>query len=124
MGRIPMVNIYASRRGAYEKCAWLKRDEEKSLDPEWAKKPTGVFYATEENPEYGSDSRVLGTFMADTSTITLKTSDDVEGIMSDDLVRYDDRDWVVTGVSLKKVKQRSEFCRKSQYVTYMTLRGL
>ncbi len=124
MGRIPMVNIYASRRVAYEKCAWLKRDEAKNRDPEWTKKPTGVFYATEENPEYGSDSRVLGTFIADTSAITLKTSDDVEGVSANDLVRYDGRDWVVTGVSLKKVKQRSEFCRKSQYVTYLTLRGL
>lgn len=119
-----MVNIYASRRGSYERCAWLKRDESAQRDPEWASKPSGFFYATEEAPEHGEDSRILGTFMADSSTITLKTSDDVGELGAEDIVRYDERDWLVQSVQRSKVKSRSEFCRNSQYVSYISLRGL
>lgn len=119
-----MVNVYASRRGAYEKCAWLRRDEAESRDPEWASKPTGVFYATEEAPEYGQDSRIMETFMADSSTITLRTSDDVGDLGTEDIVRYDERDWLVTSVQRRKVKSRSEFCRNAQYVSYVALRGM
>lgn len=118
-----MIDIYASRRGIHEKCLWLKRDAGKARDPQWASKPTGVFYATEENPESEEDARVMNTFMAGSSSITLKTTDDVEGLQANDLVRYDGRDWLVTNVQRRKVKQRSEFCRKAQYVTYMSLRG-
>lgn len=118
-----MIDIYASRRGIHEKCLWLKRDASKARDPQWASKPTGVFYATEENPESEEDSRVMGTFMAGSSSITLKTTDDVGELQANDLVRYDGRDWIVEGVQRRKVKQRSEFCRNAQYVTYMSLRG-
>lgn len=119
-----MIDVYASRRGSYERCAWLKRDEAKSRDPEWAAKPTGVFYATEEAPEYGQDSSIMGTFMADSSTITLRTSDDIGEMGAEDIVRYDGRDWLVTSVQRRKVKSRSEFCRNSQYVSYVALRGM
>ena len=119
-----MVNVYASRRGAYERCAWLQRDGAESRDPEWASKPTGVFYATEEAPESGSDSRIMDTFMADSSTITLRTTDDIGSLGPEDIVRYDCRDWLVTSVQRRKVKSRSEFCRNAQYVSYIALRGL
>ena len=119
-----MVNIYASRRGIYEKCAWLQRDEAKSRDPEWASKPTGVFYATEEAPESGSDSRFADTFVAGESSITLRTTDDVGEMAPEDVVRYDFRDWLVTSVQRRKVKSRSEFCRNAQCVSYISLRGL
>lgn len=119
------VDIYASRRSCYEKCLWYERDE--SVDPrnlEAVKAPSGVFYATEANAEYGQDQIRAGAFMVDSSTVTLKTNDSVIGMKTQDFVMYDGRIWLIEGIQRRKRKKRSEFSREPQYSCYVSLRGI
>lgn len=119
------VDIYASRRSYYEKCLWYERDE--SADPRnlvAVKEPSGVFYASEANAEYAQDQLKAGAFMVDSSTVTLKTNDSVDGMKTEDLVEYSGRIWIVDGVQRVKRKKRSEFSREPQYSSYISLRGV
>lgn len=119
------VDIYASRRSCYEKCLWYERDE--SADPRdlvSAKEPSGVFYASEANAEYGQDQVRAGAFMVDSSTVTLKTNDSVDGMKTQDFVAYSGRIWLIEGIQRRKRKKRSEFSREPQYSSYISLRGV
>lgn len=118
------IDIFMSRREFFNECWWWKRED--SWDANMLvhqKKPSGIFYAKEENPEQNRKEILNDVFQFDENTITLKTMDDISEMKSNDIVKYDGRVWMVSNIQRIKVKKQSQFLENTSYLSYLTLKS-
>lgn len=119
-----MINIYHSRRGHYRRCKYFVRDENVSDISIYVHNalPTGIFYATETNPNQSQKQSVNNAIQYDKDTITLYTEDDTQGLEAGCIVVYRYSAWIVDGVQRKFHIKETEFSAKEYCTTVMTLR--
>lgn len=117
-------NIYTSRRTEFDECYyWKRNDKEKDLDDYVHENQyTGKFYAKEITPMMKKKNIISGVFMFDSSSITLKTSDNVD-IDAGDIVKYEDKYWTVVDVQEVEIHKNTQFMKQVDYRTYIQLRG-
>lgn len=123
-----MIDLETSRRDMFDLCTyWSQNDNQNlvSLDQlVHNKKPTGEFYAKEENSLSVQNQVVGGSFMFEETTVTLKTNDDVHLLRQNDVVFYDNKYYRVESIQQVKVRKQRQYL-KSNYSasTYISLRG-
>lgn len=123
MGR---VDIFQSRRTNFFQCMWWTRDESgvgNSEDLIYQKQPSGIFYAKPKTSENDTKTTIQGVFMADVHTVTLESNDDLTGIATNDLVRFDNKIWRVDGAPQKLLRNKmSQFSSYNVYKWTIALR--
>lgn len=118
------INIYHSRRINYNRCIYWERDESGIGNEEnliYEKKPAGIFYATESNAETNSTNMLAGVFMTEQYDILLESTDWLDGLHKDCLVKYNDQLWRVNEVQKKPYKKESAFRNKKTYKWFIGL---
>lgn len=117
-------NIYTSRRTNFEECLYWKRDDQdKDLETyTHENKSSGRFFAKEISPLAKKKLVIGGVFMFDSKTIMLETNDSVE-INAGDIVKYENKLWNVSDVQELEFHKNSQFMKKVDYKTYISLRG-
>lgn len=114
------VDIYDSRRTAFERCAWWSKrlaiGQTGNIDYSRLAhdaEPSGYFYAEETN-DPTETPMAIGGVRATARNVTISTTDDVYGLISkDDLVKYGGRIWRVESISLKREWRRSQFSKRN-----------
>lgn len=108
-------DLYQSNRTSFLRCEWFKQDERAIRDNPSSfsveKKPCGVFYARYANAYTTGQNQVAGVFMFAQNTITIQTTDNVQGIKAGDLVRMDGADWQVLEVQFREEGRRAQHRR-------------
>lgn len=108
-------DLFQSRRNYNEPCKWWSRnDSDEFTEDELVMKriPTGYFMAKEVTPEMERDNPIANSWLLQRSGTTIKTPDDIYGIVSQDLVWYQGEKWIV--VSVQKIKARMQ---QTQFAT-------
>ena len=121
-------DLFQSRAGYEELCRWWARDERDQNTPDeriMERVPSGSFMAREVAPENYQDNVIGGMFMIDRTTVTIKSSDDLKRIKSEDLVEYQGEKWIVVTVQRSKAKKQNTMfaCDKDcSHFWYLELR--
>lgn len=118
------INIYHSRRINYNRCVYWVRDESGVGNEEelyYKKKPAGVFYATEGNAETNAMNMIGGVFMTEEYDILLESTDWLDGLHKDCIVRYNGELWRVNEVQKKPFKKESACRNRKTYKWYIGL---
>lgn len=113
------VDIFQSRRTAFERCEWWKRSDFGESVPlykvAYEKAPAGSFRVEETNPP-SSQMLSAGDVRYRSQTVTVMTTDDIyEKIHENDLVSYCHRIWRVVNISLRRSMKTSEFSKRNNY---------
>jgi len=120
-----MINLDNSRRSYNIKCKWwdsdIKWSDLQKLDHKI--KPTGIFYAREQQPSNKTEQFDGDLVKIDLQTTTIETQDNVTGISHECLVEYCDTIWIVDNVQSKMINKRSEFDKRPARITWMVLRN-
>lgn len=123
-----MIDINTSRRDMFDLCQYWSQDNNADIVPYdqivYNRRPTGEFYAKEENSLSVQNQVVAGTFMFEETTVTLKTNDDTKTLKRNDIVRYDNKYYRVETIQQIKIKKQRQFLRSNySTTTYISLRG-
>lgn len=123
-----MIDINTSRRDMFDLCQYWSQDNNADIVPYdqivHNRRPTGEFYAKEENSLSVQNQVVAGTFMFEETTVTLKTNDDTKTLKRNDIVRYDNKYYRVETIQQIKIKKQRQFLRYNySTTTYISLRG-
>lgn len=115
-------DLFQSRRNMNEYCRWWLRNESEEEEEDkliYKRVPAGYFYAVEVTAEVQDDNMIGGVFMADKTSVTIKSSDDLsniynynenEDIRNKVIVEYQGQLWRVDNVQKRKARiQNSEF---------------
>ena len=110
------VDLFQSRRTYNVLCQFWSRNEDEtrySADELVHKRvATGTFYAKEISGEEKRGNVISGTFLFDSSSITIKSPDDCSILKSEDVVEYEGDYWIIRNVQKRKARiQQSEFAR-------------
>lgn len=122
------IDIFQSRRNYNEPCRWWSRNESDDNEPnELISKrvPTGTFMAKEMSPMQLMNMNLGGTFRIDSTHTTIKTTDDLEGIKSDDLIEYQNDLWRIDDVQKSKAKMQNTWYANDRHCShywYISLR--
>ena len=125
-------DIFQSRRNMNEQCRWWIRNESDELDEDeliFKRVPRGFFFAKEVTAEVQNDNVIGGEFMADKTSLTIMSSDDLtdmyvqtQDITNKALVEYQGEIWRVEDVQKRKARiQNSEFGKVSTISHYWYL---
>lgn len=115
-----MYDIFQSRRNQNEYCRWWSRKEDDENEDDelvYNRTPSGSFYAEEVNAEVQDDNVIAGIIMADKTSVTIKSSDDLTSLFNSKkdirnkvIVEYQGELWRVETVQKRKARiQHSEF---------------
>lgn len=119
-----MINLNHSRRVAFNKCEYWKREESFKGDANTfihKKKPSGVFYGkpvANINDEENSLNRVM---LFSKNTITLEIQDHIN-IEHGDIVWFRKSIWFVNGVQKKEILKESQYMSDKSFIYYVDLR--
>lgn len=119
------IDIYASRRTNYHKIYWWKSNEKAKYDHSDLvnnSKPSGFFYAKEENPIQKRSEIINNAFRVDKNTTMLKTTDKVEQLNVDDIIKHHGEFWRIVDLQVDHVHKQEEFCSNPSIITYITIR--
>lgn len=108
MGR----DLAQSIRDYNDFCKWWSRDERDQFTSDelvYKRIPSGTFWAKEVSPEQLRNNIVAGSFMFDSSHITIKSPDNLFNLQktmlkNECLVEYNGELWVVVSVQKSKAK--------------------
>lgn len=128
-------DLFQSRRNFNERCSWWSREESGIYEEDMLvyreKKPSGVFYAKEANAEVQGDNLIGGIIMAEKTSVTIMSADDLTSLynhiydLKDKvLVEYQGQIWRVDSVQKRKARiQNSEFAniRRVSHYWYLSL---
>lgn len=117
------IDLAMSRRTDFDLCVYWKRDESLSDLSEYRDKakPTGRFWAKEENVLQGEKQDIANAFLFDRSTITLSTRDRTS-VDEGDVVEYDGALWRVANVQFVRLHRQSQYLKDESRKTYIQLR--
>ena len=116
-----MLDLAQSRRDYNEYCRFWTRNEDDKYEPDelvYKRIPSGSFWSKEVSPENTRNNVVGGTFMFDSTHITLKTPDNCEKLKSEDLVEFRDELWIVVSVQKSKARTGNRMFVKDQYCSH------
>ena len=110
------IDITQSRRSYNALCKfWSRLEDDARLSADelvHKRVATGTFYAKEISGEERRGNIISGTFLFDSSSITIKSPDDCSVLTSEDVVEYEGEYWIVRNVQKRKARiQQSEFAR-------------
>lgn len=121
-----MINcIFTGRRDTHRKCIYWCQDESEYYDKNEIgikKEPTGKFYAKEVQARQDGSQQVGGVFMFDSSTISLKTNDNIENLRKNDVVKYNNEMWRVTDIQKRPIRKNAQFMKNAIYTYYINLK--
>ena len=117
------IDIYTSRRTAFEKCRWWARDDDEVDLETYAheNKPSGSFYAKEANAFANEKGDINGIFLYDENTITLETQDAVD-VKAGDIVEFDGELWHALNVQKREFHKSKQYFTQRFFKTYMQLK--
>lgn len=121
------VDLFTSRRINYDKCTyWCVDDAWSDMHPNEIavqKKPTGFFFANEEDMLSFENQIIASAFVFQSATITLSTSDYIPELKPNDLVKHDDIIYRVTAVRTRPYKRHQQYSKNPSKKTYIALKG-
>ena len=109
-------------------CYWWHRKEDDVNEPDeiiTQRVASGSFYAKEVAPLRNQDIQIGGVFMFEKDAVTLKTPDNVIGLSSEDLVKWDGELWRVVTTQRSKARIQNTFFakdKKCSHFWYIELR--
>ena len=122
------VNIFTSRRTNFLDCEyWLVSKDDLQKDKSiltHEKAPEGTFYARIENSVEDSSSVIAQTFLFDSSTLSISTTDCVPGLKRNCLIKIDKIPgiWRVESANQVPIKEVYQFDSDIAFRTYIQLR--
>ena len=119
-----MINLNHSRRVAFNKCTYWKREENFKGDANeliHKKKPSGIFFAKPVNNKNKEENNVNGVMMFTQDNITLETQDKVN-IDRGDIVWFRKGIWFVDRVQAQEILRESQYMSEQAYIYYLDLR--
>ncbi len=122
------VNTFTSRRTNFLECEyWLVSNDERNMDKSQLtheKAPEGSFYAKIENSIENTSSVIAQTFLFDSQNLSISTTDYVEGLKKNCLVKVNNFEgvWRVDSANKVPIRSNYQFDTDIQYRTYIQLR--
>lgn len=122
------IDIFTSRRANNLECEyWNLTSSNLNIDRNkfvYENKPTGFFTATE-GSEYVESSQRSSVFMVDTNSLSLVTSDDIQEMKMNALVRIDGKEklWRVVSISKAPLKRLSYLSNDLRFTYLLSLKG-
>lgn len=121
------VDLFTSRRTCFNKCCyWHLNESWTNMHPNEIavqKQPTGHFFANEEDLFRKENQIVAGSFMFESSNVTLSTSDFIPDLEVNDLVKYNDQVYRVSYIRKQPLKKQKQYSNTPSYKTYIALKG-
>lgn len=120
------VNTFTSRRTNFLECQyWLVSKDERDKDKSQLtheKAPEGTFYAKIENSIENNSSVIAQTFLFDSTDLSISTTDFVDGLKKNCLVKVENFEgiWRVDSTNKAPIKGNYQF--DIQFKTYIQLR--
>ena len=125
-------DLFQTRRNMNEECRWWSRNESDEIEEDelvYKRVPRGYFYAKEVNAEVQDDNIIGGVFMADKTSVTIMSVDDLSDLYNESqdvrnrvLVEYQGEYWRVDNVQKRKARiQNTEFGKTSEVSHYWYL---
>jgi len=119
------IDLFHSRRTNYHKCTYWVRDERVQSGPprDWvlANQPSGRFYAKIVSVKSNQMNVINGVWALDKDYISLQSDDEIENISRGSIVEFDSQFWIVEAVQRSIHNKESEFSRRIDYLTTLTL---
>lgn len=118
------IDVYHSRRGAYNYCTWWIRDEGGVGNSEkyiYNRKPSGYFYAKKVEVEANDSNIIMGTFLADHHRTMIQSKDDLSGMHENAIVKYKGKLWRVENIQADEYTKETEYSSETTYVWNLTL---
>lgn len=119
------IDLWASRRTAFERCEWYQRDEKATKDLSkivYKEKPSAIFHAKEANSITYQKQEFGGAFLGDETSVTIQTHDVLDGIKAGDRIRYKGVLWGVTSVQKAEEHKQAQLMEAITKSTYIGLR--
>lgn len=118
------VDLFHSRRTAYQECKYWIRNNTISPSSEYVLKntPSGTFFAKEISPQYNQFNNFANGFSFNKDGITLVSDDDLHEITVGSIVLYNNKAWNVDNVQKEVHRKETEFNIEVDYKYYLTLR--
>ena len=119
-------DLFQSHRNFNEQCRWWHRNEsEEDLEDNelfYKRIPTGSFFAKEAASEMNDSNILGGVMLANKSTITIYSPDNLEAIRPNDLVEFQGQMWRVEDNQAKIFRmQNNEFVKNDSVSRYWYL---
>ena len=108
-------DMFQSRRDYNETCRWWERNDDSDIplsDLVAKRVPSGSFSAKEVTAEQLMRSVLAGVFRIDSTHITIKSPDDLEGISADCAVEYRGEMWMVSNVQRSVARRQNTYFAK------------
>ena len=110
-----------SRRNYHYYCKYYKKKDKNDSSLEHEKEPSGYFYARVVKDEEKDSQEIVGSIQVGYEEITIETPDNVK-IDKNDVVYFDNYDWLVENVIEREITKRKEFSSKVVKRKVITLR--
>lgn len=104
------ICIDNSRRGYNFYCKYFKKEKKNDSSLNHNKTPSGVFYAREIRHAQKELQEIVGAYQNQYQTVTIETNDGPD-LDTNDIVNFDNSDWLVISVVENEILRRTEFAR-------------
>ena len=121
-----LVDIFTSRRDFFDDCMYWSVNEEEYIDPNELvhnTTPSGYFTAKQVSSEDNTSQVIGGAFMFDSTRITLKTNDIMDGLIKkNDIVLFRGEIWRVEDVQKTPIKKSHQLSVIISYTFFIRLK--
>lgn len=118
-----LMDIFTSRRVEFDDCVFWKRDEEISNFLEYDMlESCATFSASQITSIEQMPQVVAGIFMFDSSTVTIKSYDDLSEMDFNDVVKFRGKFYRVESVQGVPTRKTNQFTDAVGYTYYMRLK--
>ena len=115
-----MININNQRRGRFFPCHyWLTDDIRNANELINKKEPNGLFYARPITTKQTTGNPIQNVFLVENNTITIETTDIVNDLKHNCLVKFNNEIWFVESVSRVLGTKQNQF--QKNFITTTTI---
>lgn len=120
-----MIDLYTTRRNYHNKCWYWKVDSKNKIQETllYETKPSGFFYAKEENSSTFSKNVIGSVFQVGENLLMISTKDSVSDLRANDIVEFKKKKWIVNDIQRKNINKQNEYSLNNSAIYYIALRS-
>lgn len=124
-----MISLWSGGRDKFHKCEYWLVDENENTTKRnqvvYYSQPNGIFMAKISNNEVEDKQNIDDSFQFDVSYVTLETTDNIQDLKNNNIVRFKDKIYIVESIDKVPLRKNAEQFLNDfvPYKYYISLRG-
>lgn len=115
------IDFNQSRKKNFDRNKWYSRQYVNNMKLEQNATSNGVFYSTDKVAQQ-SQTIAVGNIKKTVFTLTIETTDTIDGMKVDDYVLYNGDLWLVESIVADDYNSAKEFSKRAGFITEIRLR--